>query len=300
MTQNDLNTLEGLTTTQAATRLAQDGPNEIAQTPRRSLAKRLLDMLRQPMFALLVTAAVLYMALGDLTEGLTLGVFVLAVLVLTFYQEGKSEASIQALRDLTQPSAQVIRSGQKLQVPARDVVVGDLLLLSEGDRVAADGQLLSANNLQIDESLLTGESVPVNKSTTEPDAAVHAGSFVVRGQGLAQVTATGSQMGASLALALPALWWHPQHLPSLHAWAALLAVGIVCTGVAYILYFKLIENTGPAKALTVTFMVPVFAIVYGVVLLGETVTPWMLGCGLIVLLGTALSSGLIHIGKRKA
>jgi len=114
------------------------------------------------------------------------------------------------------------------------------------------------------------------------------------------VTATGSQMGASLALALPALWWHPQHLPSLHAWAALLAVGIMCTGVAYILYFKLIENTGPAKALTVTFMVPVFAIVYGVVLLGETVTPWMLGCGLIVLLGTALSSGLIHIGKRKA
>ena len=99
MTQNHHTTLEGLTTTQAATRLAQDGPNEIAQTPRRSLARRLLDMLRQPMFALLVAAAALYMALGDLTEGLTLGVFVLAVLVLTFYQEGKSEASIQALRD---------------------------------------------------------------------------------------------------------------------------------------------------------------------------------------------------------
>ena len=83
MTQNHHTTLEGLTTTQAATRLAQDGPNEIAQTPRRSLARRLLDMLRQPMFALLVAAAALYMALGDLTEGLTLGVFVLAVLVLT-------------------------------------------------------------------------------------------------------------------------------------------------------------------------------------------------------------------------
>ena len=193
MTQNHLNTLEGLTTAQAATRLAEDGPNEIAQTPRRALARRVLDMLRQPMFALLVAAAVLYMVLGDLTEGLTLGVFVLAVLVLTFYQEGKSEASIQALRDLTQPLAQVMRSGQKRQVPARDVVVGDVLLLSEGDRVAADGQLLSANNLQIDESLLTGESVPVNKSTETPEAAVHAGSFVVRGQGLARVTATGSR-----------------------------------------------------------------------------------------------------------
>lgn len=109
------------------------------------------------------------------------------------------------------------------------------------------------------------------------------------------VTATGSQMGASLALALPALWWQPEHLPSLSAWGALLALGIFCTGVAYILYFKLIENTGPAKALTVTFMVPVFAIVYGVVLLGETVTPWMLLCGGVILAGTALSSGLIRL-----
>ena len=125
MTQNHLTTLEGLSTAQAATRLAEDGPNEITQTPRRSLPRRLLDMLRQPMFALLVAAAMLYMVLGDLTEGLTLAVFVLAVLALTFYQEGKSEASIQALRDLTQPLAQVIRSGQKLQVPARDVVMGE-------------------------------------------------------------------------------------------------------------------------------------------------------------------------------
>ena len=197
MTQNHLNTLEGLSTAQAAARLAEDGPNEITQTPRRSLPKRLLDMLRQPMFALLVAAAVLYMVLGDLTEGLTLSVFVLAVLALTFYQEGKSEASIQALRDLTQPLAQVIRSGQKLQVPARDVVRDDLLLLSEGDRVAADGQLLNVNNLQIDESLLTGESVPVNKSTDKQSNTVNAGSFVVRGQGLVQVTATGqrSQIG---------------------------------------------------------------------------------------------------------
>ncbi len=197
MTQNHLTTLEGLTTAQAAARLAKDGPNEIAQKTQRSLSRRALDMLRQPMFALLVLAAVLYMTLGDLTEGLTLGVFVLAVLALTFYQEGKSEASIQALRDLTQALAQVIRSGQKLQVPARDVVVGDLLVLSEGDRVAADGRLLSAHNLQIDESLLTGESVPVNKSTAEQESGVHAGSFIVRGQGLAEVTATGqrSQIG---------------------------------------------------------------------------------------------------------
>ncbi|MEY4733294.1 MAG: hypothetical protein RLZZ464_1360 [Pseudomonadota bacterium] len=197
MTQNDLNTLEGLSTAQASTRLTEDGPNDITPVHRRSVASRLLDMLRQPMFALLLAAAVLYMMLGDLTEGLTLSVFVLAVLALTFYQEGKSEASIQALRDLTQASAHVMRSGQKIQVPAREVVTGDLLVLSEGDRVAADGKLLSANTLQIDESLLTGESVPVSKSTNAQDNTVHAGSFVVRGQGLARVTATGqrSQIG---------------------------------------------------------------------------------------------------------
>ncbi|WP_299509770.1 EamA family transporter, partial [uncultured Limnohabitans sp.] len=86
------------------------------------------------------------------------------------------------------------------------------------------------------------------------------------------VTATGSQIGATLALALPALWFRPDHWPSASAWGALLVVGVLCTGVAYILYFKLIENSGPARALTVTFLVPVFAIAYGVMFLGETVT----------------------------
>jgi P-type Ca2+ transporter type 2C len=204
------NTTQGLTTAQAATRLAQDGTNEIEQATRRSVWRRLADMLRQPMFALLVTAAVLYMLLGDLTEGMTLSVFVLAVLVLSFYQEGQSEAAIEALRQLTQPQARVLRDGQTQLIPATNVVVGDWLLLSEGDRVAADGRLLTANNLQIDESLLTGESMAVDKvlpelpatgrpadQTPPPASCVHGGTFVVRGSGRAQVTATGmhSQIG---------------------------------------------------------------------------------------------------------
>lgn len=204
------NTTQGLTTAQAATRLAQDGTNEIEQATQRSVWRRLADMLRQPMFALLVTAAVLYMLLGDLTEGMTLSVFVLAVLVLSFYQEGQSEAAIEALRQLTQPQARVLRDGQTQLIPASNVVVGDWLLLSEGDRVAADGRLLTANNLQIDESLLTGESMAVDKvlpelpatgrpadQTPPPASCVHGGTFVVRGSGRAQVTATGmhSQIG---------------------------------------------------------------------------------------------------------
>lgn len=109
------------------------------------------------------------------------------------------------------------------------------------------------------------------------------------------VTATGSQIGATLALALPALWWHPDHLPTLHTWAALLALGVLCTGVAYVLYFRLIDRAGPARALTVTFLIPVFAVVYGVLLLNESVTLWMLLCGAVILMGTALASGLVKL-----
>ncbi len=109
------------------------------------------------------------------------------------------------------------------------------------------------------------------------------------------VIATGSQIGGTLALALPALWWHPAQPPGLHTWGALLALGVLCSGVAYILYFRLIERAGPSRALTVTFLIPVFAVVYGVLLLGESVTPWMLLCGAIVLAGTALASGLVSL-----
>jgi P-type Ca2+ transporter type 2C len=201
--RDHLNTAQGLTIAQARTGLAQDGPNEVAQGTRRSVWRRLADTLRQPMVALLVAAALLYMLLGDLTEGLTLSVFVLAVLVLSFYQEGRSEAAIEAPRQLTQAQARVLRDGRTPQIPASEVVAGDNLLLSEGDRVAADGWLLQANNLQVDESLLTGESVAVDKRSlaqppgsdlpSEPpaDARVHGGTFVVRGNGRLQVTATG-------------------------------------------------------------------------------------------------------------
>lgn len=112
------------------------------------------------------------------------------------------------------------------------------------------------------------------------------------------VTATGSQLGATLALIGPALWLLPAHWPSASAWGALLMVGVLCTGVAYILYFKLLEKSGPARALTVTFLVPVFAIAYGVLFLGESVTAWMLLCGAIILAGTALSSGLVRLPGR--
>jgi drug/metabolite transporter (DMT)-like permease len=109
------------------------------------------------------------------------------------------------------------------------------------------------------------------------------------------VTATGSQVGAAAGLALPAAFTWPQQLPGLPAWLALAAVGIVCTGVAYILYFRLIEQAGPARALAVTFVVPVFAIFYGALFLAEAVTAWMVVCGVVIVCGTALSTGLLKL-----
>ena len=113
----------------------------------------------------------------------------------------------------------------------------------------------------------------------------------------ALVTATGSQLGASLCLALPGIWLWPAHNPGAGAWLAVLALGVLCTGVAYILYFWLIENVGPARALTVTFVLPVFAVIYGWIFLNETVSPWMLFCAAIIICGTALSADLLKLRR---
>ena len=114
------------------------------------------------------------------------------------------------------------------------------------------------------------------------------------------VTATGSQVGAAAGLLLPALWAWPAELPGGRAWLAVAVLGLLCTGIAYVLYFRLIEQAGPARALAVTFLVPVFAIVYGLLFLGERVTPWMLACGAVVVCGTALSTGLLKLAGRRA
>jgi drug/metabolite transporter (DMT)-like permease len=110
----------------------------------------------------------------------------------------------------------------------------------------------------------------------------------------ALATATGSQVGAMILLAVPAIWTWPVQMPSLQAWLALVAVGVLCTGVAYILYFRLIEEAGPARALAVTFIVPVFAVAYGALFLGEAVTGWMIVCGAVIVCGTALSTGMLR------
>jgi drug/metabolite transporter (DMT)-like permease len=114
------------------------------------------------------------------------------------------------------------------------------------------------------------------------------------------MTATGSQMGSMVFLALPALAMRPPHVPPLQAWLALVVLGILCTGIAYVLYFRLIEQAGPARAVAVTFAIPVFAILYGALFLGEPVTSWMLMWGTVVVLGTALATGLLKLPALRA
>ncbi len=204
----------GLSAAQAAARLAEDGPNALPGGKRRTLLTVGGDTLREPMFLLLLAAGALYLVLGDLQEGLTLFGFVLVTLGLTLYQEGKTERAIEALRDLTSPRALVVRDGQAQRIPGIEVVRGDTLQLSEGDRVPADALLLSADGLRADESLLTGEAVPVSKRAAHPVElassftvaeearvrpggddlpSIYAGTLIVQGQAFARVTATGAR-----------------------------------------------------------------------------------------------------------
>lgn len=109
--------------------------------------------------------------------------------------------------------------------------------------------------------------------------------------------ATGSQLGAALGLVLPTWWLWPAHNPGMTSWLAIIALGLMCTALAYILYFRLLDRLGPARAVTVTFLVPVFAIFYGTLLLGEELTLWMLLCGAVVVSGTALATGLLKFPR---
>ncbi len=179
----------GLDAGAAAQRLRDDGPNELGVSQRRSLRNIAWEVVREPMFLLLLGAGAIYLAMGDAHDALILLGFVIIIMALTVLQERRTDNALEALRDLSSPRALVLRGGQTLRIPGRDVVREDLLLLAEGDRVPADGELLQAHELATDESMLTGESEAVAKQ--RPGERVFAGTLVVRGQGMMRVTATG-------------------------------------------------------------------------------------------------------------
>ena len=195
----------GLSSADVAARRASDGPNELPASKLRGIWAIAWDVLREPMFLLLLACGALYLLLGDVEEAIMLLGFVFVVMGITLYQERKTERALEALRDLSSPRALVIRDGAQLRIPGRDVVRDDIILLSEGDRVPADALLLTGMNLSVDESLLTGESVPVRKNAAVAIPAavappggdglpfVFSGTLVVKGQGIARVLSTGSR-----------------------------------------------------------------------------------------------------------
>lgn len=200
--------IAGLTGDEVSERLKRDGYNELPASKKRSIFTIALDVAREPMFLLLVACGVIYLMSGEIEEALMLLFFVFVVMGITFYQERKTERALEALRDLTSPRALVIRNGEEERIAGRDVVRDDILVLNEGDRVPADAVLLSCGNLKVDESLLTGESVPVRKMVVEGRTEmghpggddlpfVYSGTLVVQGRGVARVLATGirTEMG---------------------------------------------------------------------------------------------------------
>lgn len=213
-----LDSLGGLDEVEAARRLARTGPNALPSRPRRSVLRIIAETLREPMFLLLIGAALLYLVLGDLGEGLFLVAGAMASIGLVVAQESRSERALQALQALGRPLARVIRAGHPHLIPARDLVPGDLMLIGEGDRVPADAWLVGGDVLMVDEAALTGESTPVSKTPagsvpprddepvpgSAPGPWLFSGTLVVRGQGVARVTRTGArsalgQIGTSLA-----------------------------------------------------------------------------------------------------
>ncbi|MFN8037141.1 MAG: cation-translocating P-type ATPase [Acidimicrobiia bacterium] len=242
--------LAGLTSAEAARRLGADGPNELPTAKKRNLVQQTWAVVREPMLLLLLGAGTVNFLLAEPLDGMILMSFVVVVITISIYQEHKTENALVALRDLSSPRALVIRDGVQTRIAGRDVVRGDVVLLAEGDRVPADAVLLDCANFTVDESTLTGESVPVRKAAAPSDSAmgrpggdgtpwVFSGTLVVNGHGIALVrdTGAGTELGR-IGTALRSI--EPERTPLQHEVDRLVGiiavVGIVAAGVVVLVF----------------------------------------------------------------
>ncbi|MBK8085448.1 MAG: cation-translocating P-type ATPase [Devosia sp.] len=235
MTANPPGASSGLSEVEARRRLAETGPNEISEARKRTFRESLVGVASEPVLILLVVAAAVYFVIGDAAEGAMLLVFALFTISLMVLQERRSENALKALRELGAPVASVLRDGVERRIPASEVVPGDIAILAEGERVPADGEVIEAEGLAIDESLLTGESVPVEKPATG-EAPAYGGTLVVRGHGAMLVTATGAatetgKLGASLAAIVDTPTHLQQNTARLVRLFGVIAI-VVCVGLA--------------------------------------------------------------------
>ncbi|MEY3346968.1 MAG: hypothetical protein RIR40_693 [Actinomycetota bacterium] len=184
----------GLSSIEAQALLVKYGENSIDKAREKSLYSTVLELLKEPMLLLLVAAGAISLALAELVDGILLLFTIFIILGITIYQTQKTEKALKALSELTMPLAIVIRDGLEIRIPSKNIVPGDVVILREGDRISADAKLTVATSFHVDESLLTGESLPISKNIGD---VVFTGSLVVRGHGKAEVFATGpnTQLG---------------------------------------------------------------------------------------------------------
>lgn len=187
--------MKGLTVSEANERITKHGYNELPSAGSKNIWRIALEVIKEPMFVLLLTCGGLYMLLGDYKEGVVLVSTILIIIFITFYQYQKTEKALEALKKISSPRALVIRDGKEIRIPGREVVPDDIIILNEGDRVPADALVHDSLNLTVDESLLTGESMAVSKTpmadATAKNGHVFSGTLVVQGRGVAKVISTG-------------------------------------------------------------------------------------------------------------
>ena len=195
--------LKGLTTQEVEKRLIEFGFNELPSQKRQNVFEIFLNVLKEPMLLMLLGSGAIYLLLGEPRDAMMLLTFVFVVVGITFYQERKTERALDALKNLSSPKALVVRDGEQKQILGKELVKGDIVILREGDRVPADAVVLSATNLLVDESLLTGESLSVRKTIwdgkeklSRPGGEdlpfIFSGTMVVQGRAVVEVSSTGS------------------------------------------------------------------------------------------------------------
>jgi len=237
--------INGLSSNDAKNRLKDSGYNELPTSKPKNILSIALEVVREPMFLLLITCGVLYMLLGDYREGTIMLATIFVIIFITFYQHRKTERALEALKKLSSPRVLVMRDGQEIRIAGREVVPGDIMILNQGDRIAADATVVDALHLTVDESMLTGESIPVTKgverSGEQKQSVVFSGTLVVKGSGLAQVNTTGihtefGKIGTSLGKIEEEETRLQKEMKVLIRYLFLIG-GVICVGIVALFYF---------------------------------------------------------------
>lgn len=218
------------------------GFNELSSAQPKSIFTIAIEVVKEPMFLLLISCSVLYMIIGDYTEGFIMLSTILIIVYITFFQHRKTERALEALKKLSSPRCIVLRDGEKIRIPGRELLPGDIVFLNEGDRVPADAEIIKTQHLSVDESLLSGESVAVNKSISTPDNLIFSGTLITQGSAVARILMIGQatrfgQIGQSLATITPQSTALQKELKHLIKNFAIIGV-LICLSVVVLFYLK--------------------------------------------------------------